>query len=206
MNFVTSILLILVWAAITCAQSEATAAQSTDVEVVKFGWRKQRIGWERDPFGGPLENFDEMRSRARNEKRIDDAKRAGGSAGADQMRREARADAANLARQREKGPSIYVFVYTAKLKNNGTTAIKAIDWDYVFFERGSKEEAGRQQFASEEPIAPGKSKELTVFTKSPPTATVSVTSLNLSERDRLTGKIVLVRVLYADGKIWSGLP
>lgn len=28
------------------------------------------IGWERDPFGGPLENFDKMRSRARNERRV----------------------------------------------------------------------------------------------------------------------------------------
>ena len=41
-----------------------------DLVVLKFSWSKERIGWERDPFGGAVENFDEMRARARNEKRI----------------------------------------------------------------------------------------------------------------------------------------
>ena len=44
--------------------------QDPGVEVLKSSWSKIRIGWERDPFSGPLENFDEMRSRARNERRV----------------------------------------------------------------------------------------------------------------------------------------
>ena len=62
---------------------------------------------------------------------------------------------------------------------------------------------GRQQFTSEERIAPGKSKELTVTMISPPTKTVSVTSLNLEERDRFTEKVEIVRVKYADGHVWQ---
>jgi hypothetical protein len=178
--------------------------RESGLEVISFSWSKERIGWERDPFGGPLENFDEMRSRTRNEKRIDDAKRGGGAAGADRVRREARADAANLAKQREKSPPRYVFVYKVKLKNNETTPVTAVDWDYVFFERGTELEIGRQQFTSEEQIGPGKSKELTVTITSPPTHTVSVTSLNLNdEHQRLTERIVLIRVRYADGKVWQ---
>ena len=46
------------------------AQEPSGVEVVKASWSKIRIGWERDPFSGPLENFDEMRSRVRNERRI----------------------------------------------------------------------------------------------------------------------------------------
>jgi len=44
---------------------------------------------------------------------------------------------------------------------------------------------------------------LTVTITSPPTRTVSVTSLNLEERDRFTEKIILVRVQYADGRVWQ---
>ena len=184
------ILLILLAASIVCAQ------EPSGVEVVKSSWSKIRIGWERDPFGGPLENFDEMRSRARNERRV-------ATGGGERARREAKADEANLAAQRNKKPSQYYFIYKTKIKNNHTAAITQIDWDYVFFERGTENEIGRQEFTSDEQIGPGKTKELVVTITSPPTRTVSVTSLNLEERDRLSEKIILVRVKYADGHIWQ---
>ena len=172
------------------------AQQPSDVEVVKASWGKIRIGWERDPFGGPLENFDEMRSRARNERRI-------AQGGGERAKREARADDANLAKQREKSPPKYYFIYKTKLKNNSTSAITQIDWDYVFLERGTENELGRQQFTSDEQIGPGKTKELTVTLTSPPTKTVSVTSLNLEEHDRFSERIELIRVQYADGRVWT---
>jgi hypothetical protein len=172
------------------------AQQSPGVEVVKASWSKIRIGWERDPFGGPLENFDEMRSRTRNERRV-------ANGGGERAKREAKADEANLAKQREQSPPKYYFIYKTKVKNNHTSAITQLDWDYVFFERDTENELGRQQFTSDEQIGPGKTKELTVTTTSPPTHTVSVTSLNLEERNRFTEKIVLVRVQYADGHVWE---
>ena len=184
------ITVILLGALTVCAQ------QPSDVEVVKASWSKIRIGWERDPFGGPLENFDEMRSRARNERRI-------AQGGGERAKREAKADDANLAQQREKKPPQYYFIYKTKLKNNSTSAITQLDWDYVFLERGTENELGRQQFTSDEQIGPGKTKELTVRLTSPPTKTVSVTSLNLEEHDRFTERIELVRVQYADGRIWQ---
>jgi hypothetical protein len=170
--------------------------EPSGVEVVKSSWSKIRIGWERDPFGGPLENFDEMRSRVRNERRV-------ASGGGERARREAKADEANLAAQRAKKPSQYYFIYKTKIKNNHTAAITQIDWDYVFFERGTENEIGRQEFTSDEQVGPGKTKELVVTITSPPTRTISVTSLSLEERDRLSEKIVLVRVKYADGHVWS---
>ena len=166
------------------------------VEVIKCGWSKVRIGWERDPFGGPLENFDEMRSRARNERRV-------AQGGGERAKRDAKADEANIAKQREKPTSRYYFIYKAKIKNNHTAAITQIDWDHVFYERDTENEVGRQEFTSDEQIGPGKTKELTVTTTSPPAHTVSVTSLNLEERDRFTEKIVLLRVKYADGRVWQ---
>lgn len=191
MKSLTLIAMLLLGLTIVCAQQ-----QTSDVEVVKASWTKVRIGWERDPFGGPLENFDEMRSRARNERRI-------AQGGGERAKRDAKADDANLAAQRDKKPSQYYFIYKTKLKNKSTSAIVQIDWDYIFFERGTENEMGRQQFTSDEQIAPGKTKELTVTMTSPPTKTVSVTSLNLEERDRFTEKIVLVSIKYADGRVWN---
>ena len=183
-------LILLLIASILCAQEPPA------VEVVKSGWSKIRIGWERDPFGGPLENFDEMRSRARNERRV-------AQGGGERARREAKADEANLAKQREKAPPKYYFIYKTKLKNNHTSAITQLDWDYVFYERDTENEVGRQEFTSDEQIGPGKTKELTVTITSPPTRTVSVTSLNLEERNRLSEKIILIRIKYADGTVWQ---
>lgn len=185
------IAIMLLGTSIVCAQQ-----QPSDVEVVKASWSKVRIGWERDPFAGPLENFDEMRSRARNERRI-------AQGGGERAKREAKADEAILAKQREKNPPQYYFIYKTRIKNNYTSAITQIDWDYIFLERGTENEVGRQQFTSDEHISAGKSKELKVTITSPPTKTVSVTSLNLEERDRFTEKIELIRVKYADGRVWQ---
>ena len=190
MTAVRSLLVLLLLTSMLWAQEPSA------VEVLKSSWSKVRIGWERDPFGGPLENFDEMRSRTRNERRI-------AQGGGERAKREAKADEANIAKQREKAPPKYYFIYKTKIKNNHSSAITQLDWDYVFFERGTENEVGRQQFTSDEQIPPGKTKELTVTLTSPPARTISVTSLNLEERDRLSEQIILVRVQYADGKVWQ---
>lgn len=179
------------------------ASQSTSgLEVLKFRWTKERIGWERDPFSGPIENFDEVRARTRNEKRIEDAKR-GNSAEVDKIKREAKADAANIEAQHKNVPSRYVFVYKTTIKNTGPRTVKSIDWDYIFLDRSNNAELGRQQFTSDERILPGKTKELVITITKPPTHTISVTALNKSEGDSLRGYVLIVGVEYIDGTKWS---
>ena len=199
MKYFTLALLLVLSAPVAKAQSTVDAS---GVEVTKCNWEKERIGWERDPFSGPIENFDETRARQRNERRIEDAKR-GNSAEIDKIRREAKADAANIETQHKATPSRYVFVYKTTVKNSGSKAIKSIDWDYVFFERGTENEIGRQQFTSEEKIGPGHTKELVVTIRRPPTQTISLTALNKDERGTLDGRVVIVRVDYADGTTWQ---
>lgn len=191
------ICLVLFLATVCLAQTPSGA----NLEVTRFNWSKERIGWENDPFRGPIENFDEVRARTRNERRIEDAKR-GGSGDADRIKREAKADAANMATQHKTTLSRYVFFYKATVKNLSTKEIKSIDWDYVFLDKANGTEIGRRQFTSDEKIAPGKSKELSVVLKSPPTYTISLTSLNTKEKDGLLGQVVIVRVDYADGTSW----
>ncbi len=118
--------------AVSSAQNPTSSPVAPGVSVIKFTWSKERVGWERDPFGGVVESYDEMRARTRNEKRIDDAKRGGNTGEADRLRRDARADAAIFESQRRKAPPRYFFLYKASVRNDGAKIIKTIDWDYVF--------------------------------------------------------------------------
>ena len=208
MKYLGAALLFAVTAIVSDAQSVPTSQEPSGIVVVRFSWTKERLGWEKDPFSGPVENFDEMRARTRNEKRIEDAKR-GNPAEVDKIRREARADAANIAAQHKSAPSRYVFVYKVTVRNSSEKPIKSIDWDYIFLDRASLDEIGHQQFTSEDKIAPGKAKELTIVINKPPTHTISLTALNSNERNALSERVILVRIVYADGSRWerpSGLP
>lgn len=180
-------------------------ARAPAVAVIKFSWDKERIGWEGDPFAGPVENFDEMRVRARNEKRIDDAKKSG-SPEVDRIKREARADSSILERARQKTPPRYAFRYTASFKNIGGKTIKQIDWDYLFFDAATNRMVGRIEFGSDMKIEPGKKKGVSFFLPTPPAKTISVQALNDKERQGLTERIILVRVVYADGSVWQRAP
>jgi hypothetical protein len=185
------------------AQSTTQSTTSPNLAVVKFSWFKERINWQQDPFSGPIENFQEMRVRSRNQKRIEDAKKGGIGAEITKAERDARTDAVLTARIHQNKPGRYQFVYSTQLKNSGDKTITAVDWDYVFFDTYSQNELGRRQFRSEEKIAPGKSKDLKYFMTTPPTHTVSIHSLDKNERNNLGEGIVIVRVEYADGSVWQ---
>jgi hypothetical protein len=196
------ILLLLLAAPLAhAARAQTTATSDSGVEVVKHSWSKERINWERDPFAGPIESFDDARMRMRNEKRIEDAKR-GSAPETDRLKTEARADDALIAVRHRGKPARYVFSYKASLRNNGAKAIKEIDWDYVFFDTATSQEVGRHQFTSEGKLDPGKKRDFGFLIPAPPSQTISVYSLNDKESHGVTGRVVLVRVLYADGSVW----
>lgn len=185
------------------AQPAPHSADRPGLVVVKFGWSKERVGWQADPFGGPLENFDEMRVRARNEKRISDAKRGGNGPELAKAESDSRTDAALTAQIHKAGPGRYGFIYKVEIQNSGTKAVKAVDWDYVFLDANTQEELGRRQFSSLEKIAPGKTKQLKFFIATPPTQKVNVNSLDKDERANLNEAVVIVRIEYTDGSVWQ---
>lgn len=195
---------IAAWASVSQAQSAADGGQeSHGLSVMKFSWSKERIGWEGDPFAGAVESFDDVRVRARNDRRIDEAKRNGNTAEVDRIKREARADSAILeARRGKTKPPRYVFLYKASFKNTGEKTVKAVDWDYVFFDKGTTEERGRLMFTSEGKIAPGKTKEFSFLVSRPPTQTISAYVLEDDERKSLDERLSVVRVEYTDGTVW----
>jgi hypothetical protein len=183
--------------------AQALTSENAQVELVKYSWSKERLNWERNPFGGPNENFHQMQFRARAEKRVSDAKRSN-SPEVGKFEKEAKADAAIVASANESGkPPRYYFLYRASVKNASAKEIKEIDWDYVFVDRFTGDELDRRQFTSVQNIKPGKQKELVFTVTTPPTRRVSIYSLDKKEAAGIDGRVVIVRVTYADGSVWQ---
>lgn len=189
------------------AVNNSDGAANAPLIVAKFAWSKERIGWERDPFGGAVENNDERRVRDAAERRVNEAKRRGDRIEQSRAEADARAEADYIARQRNRTPPPrYVFLYRATVKNTHTQPIREIDWDYVFYDAATQQEIGRHQFTSQTKIGAGKNKELSFTIPQPPARTVSVYALNDSERRSLREQVFIMRVLYADGTTWQPAP
>src|SRR5436190_11690021 len=182
MRYLSLIILIAFAASVSLAQTQTPA-----VEVVKSSWNKERIGWENDPFRGPIENFDEMRARTRNEKRITDAKLGSGGS-ADKVKVDAAADAANIATQHQQTTSRYVFMYKTTIRNLSEKTILSVDWDYVFLDKMDNTELNRHQFTSDEKIGLGKAREQVVNPQRPPLRTIGVPLLTTNNAESTLGQ------------------
>lgn len=182
------------------AQSPAVPTDAPELTIVKHGWTKERINWEGDPFGGPVENFDDLRRRTADERRVARARATGNIGEAAKVERESRAE--QVIKSRPPTPPRYAFLYKVFVQNTSNKTIKAIDWDYVF-SISKADETERLEFTSEAKIGPGKTKELSVTAHKPPVKTVSVYALGKSERQGLDGQVVVMRIQYTDGSVWQ---
>ena len=183
------------------SHSRPSSRKALDFTVVKHSWTKERINWEGDPFGGPVETFDDMRRRRVDERRVERARGTGNIAEAAKVEREMRSE--QIIKTRPPAPPRYAFLYKVSLRNNTNKTIKAIDWDYIFFSSNTQSETGRLEFTSEAKIGPGKIKELNVMSRRAPAKTVSVYELDKTERHGLDGQVVIMRLEYTDGSIWQ---
>ena len=180
----------------------ATAAAPPDLLVVlKYSWAKERINWERDPFAPSVEGMNDVRRRQGDLRRAERARGTGNTAEAAQIDQQQRAE--QVIRARPPAPPRYAFHYKISVRNTGQRAIREIDWDYVFTDAATGEVLGRREFTGVEKISPGKEKELDFLTVSPPAQRISVQSLSKKEREGLTEQVVVVRILYDDGTVWT---
>lgn len=194
--------LILWMGAAASAQSPSPATPSApDLEVVKYSWAKERVNWESDPFSGPIENFDDIRRRLADQRRVERARGAAPTAESAKVEREMRSE--QVIKARSSAPPRYAFHYKISIKNSARKAIKEIDWDYVFSDAVTGQEVGRREFTGVEKIAPGKSRELSFMTPAAPTQRISAQALDKKERAGLNEQVVIVRVLYDDGTVWT---
>lgn len=185
----------------TTTTATTSAAATPDLVVLKHTWSKERINWEGDPFGGTVENFDDLRRRMADQRRMERARANGNTAEAAKVEREMRSE--QVIKSRAPAPPRYAFLYKISVRNEGPKVVKEIDWDYVFTDSVTGEVVGRREFTGVEKIAPGKSKELSFMTPAAPAQRISVYALDKRERAGLNGQVVLVRVLYEDGTVWQ---
>lgn len=174
-------------APVQAAQAIASQPGPPDIQVIKFGWDKQVVGWERDPFKRPIESHQDMQRQAGT--RRQDARRT--------------VDADETIRSHQKDPARVAYRYKVTVKNAGAKTIKAIDWDYLFFDAEGREVIGVHQFTSAERIRPGQRKPLSVLMLEPPAQVVSAGKAADKELRSVKGQVILRRIEYEDGTTWE---
>lgn len=174
----------ILFAVTAAAQSPAPLEQPSDIQILKYSWAKERIDWDKNPFGKPTQISD-LRSRR-------------GSILEERNAREAEKN-----REKPSEPPRYVFNYKVTVINGAAKTISEIDWDYVFTDAATGEEMGRREFTSVEKIGAGKRKELIVVVSSPPTRRISAYTLGKNEREGLVERVEIRRILYDDGTTWQ---
>jgi len=188
----------------TQPQPQQNASGSEVLAVVKFSWRRERLpGWEK-PRGISGENYEAMRERVENERRIQQARNTGNNAevgrreGAAKMLEDAATQEARKAERPRDG-----YRYKVVLANTGSKTVSLIDWDYLFLDPITDEVVARHQFTSEENIKPGKTREVSVLYLSAPVKTVSARMLDGKEAFPFTEQVIVTRIQYSDGSIWQ---
>lgn len=192
MSAIILVISVLFATIIAGAQTPDASEGPPGVQIVKYSWSKERIGWERDPLASTEVFGNEVRSRALRE-------RPSGSVLADRSEKVH----GEAVKAPPPAPPRYSFTYKLSVHNTGPKAIKEIDWDHVFRNSATGEELGRREFTAAEKVSPGKRKELSVFASSPPTPKISIYKLDKNERDGLVEQVIIVRVLYDDGTTWQ---
>lgn len=99
-----------------------------------------------------------------------------------------------------------VYLYEAKVMNTGAKTIRALVWEYVFFDPDSQLDVGRHRFRSEISLRPGKNKTLGGRSRSPQTSIVDVTKTDKELQYQYSERVMINRIEYADGTFWQRDP
>lgn len=96
----------------------------------------------------------------------------------------------------------YVYHYTAKIRNEGAKEIKALLWEYVVSDPGSKRELGRHQFFNSERISEREEATLRGRSTSEPSKVVTAEGLGRDKRSPFDERFEIRCLVYADGTLW----
>ena len=92
------------------------------------------------------------------------------------------------------------FVYSLEIQNDGGKPIKAIRWNYIFFDTKTKEELGTHEFETFERVGLNKAKSLTAKSRLSPTRVVPI---QVTDKSATTEQVVIKCVVYEDGAMWQ---
>src|SRR5687768_15186272 len=108
-------------------------------------------------------------------------------------------DAGQIIRETSSREPTKLFLYRIKFRNTGARDMLAINWDYVFIDAGTSEEASRHQFQVTERVRPGGAKTLTGASATAPAKVVSAAALEKDRRRPFIERVVINCVAYSDG-------
>jgi hypothetical protein len=196
----TILILLFLLTGAVFGQSAADAPEPTDLVVLEKRWHKEirNPALDEDPFAANDEHQEFLRAQRENAIRNAVKIKEGQSPSPTLPR------AQSVKTVREEPPSTR-YVYRVKMKNTGSKIISGLDWDYFFFSPDTLEEAGHRSFTQKVKIRPGKDVELIGHSTSPPVRVIDATKPVKDGAARYTEKIVIRRIEYADGSVWTRL-
>lgn len=100
-----------------------------------------------------------------------------------------------------RGYALSKYLYKAKIKNTSDKTIQTIRWEYVFFEKGTNREVGRQRFFAKVKIQPGETKNLTGESISPPTGAIDAKLVDKKIRDQYSEQVIIQSIEFTDGSV-----
>jgi hypothetical protein len=178
------------------AQSLPDSTDARPIAVIQMKWRYK--------LNIPALNEDPLRANSEHsqaERDMKDTIRLNGIRGRQGLPLEAPPARMRAPEKGDRRPST-IYTYEAKVRNNGAKAIRALVWEYVFFEPGTEQEVGRRRFVSKTNIRPGNAASLTARSVIPPTGAIDVAKVDKKTRDLYLERVVIQSVEYVDGSIW----
>jgi hypothetical protein len=100
------------------------------------------------------------------------------------------------------GPAT-IYIYKAKVKNNGQKTVRGVIWEYIFADRQTNEAVGRHYHRTRVRIRPGKSAELTGHSLSPPARVVNASNAEGRPQTDYNEQVLVHRIEYEDGSSWQ---
>lgn len=94
-----------------------------------------------------------------------------------------------------------IYVYEAKIKNSGNKTVKAITWEYIFYDTSKQRELGRLRFTSNKIVGPGQEKKLIVQTEIPPTKVIVAATDDSKVKGQYSEAVVIKSIEYTDGSV-----
>jgi hypothetical protein len=161
------------------------------IEIVKLKWDKEaRLPQGYDPSGGGSSGTISEPTRSSR----------GGSGGGSGSSNNSASTTQGL---QPPAPSrvFFVYVYSLKIRNNGSKTIEGVAWDYVFLDPSNSTEVGRHKFLSFERVASEKTVNFQAQQRTPPLRTIKGQDAN-DKHVKLLEEPLIQCVLYTDGTEW----
>ena len=195
---ITGFLFLLVF--FSSAQAVSGQSDSSNVMVTQKRWRIEvrNPAVEKDPVKAMSDREEEERRRKSTDRTNEILNERGMPTSSPAVRVPA-------PETKDRGVSV-TYVYEVKVNNTGKKAIRALTWEYVFFEPGTEQEVGRRRFVSEVSIGPGRTRNVVMRSALPPSGTIDARRADKKSRDRYSEQVVIQSVQYADGSVWQSTP